>query len=91
MSFAKSNQKPDCNTMKNIESAITETLSTNATIYGADGLQQATGVTVRLVNEPTYSEYASRYLIGRTEHVASDIIREGNELLSLAAGWTVTL
>lgn len=77
--------------MNNVESAITETLSTNATVIGTDGLIEATGVTVRLVTEPTYSEYDSRYIIGRTEHVAQDIIHEDGELRSLAAGWIVKL
>ena len=77
--------------MKNIESAITETLSTNATVIGNDGLIEAAGVTVQLINEPSDSEYDSRYIIGRTEHVERDIIRDGDELRSLAAGWTVKL
>ena len=77
--------------MKNLESALTETLSTNATVIGADGLIEATGVTVSLVNEPEYSEHDSRYIIGRTGHVARDILHEDGELRSLAAGWTVKL
>lgn len=68
-----------------------ETLSTNATIYDADGLQTESGVTVQLVTESKYSDDDSRYIIGRTEHVAQDVANEGGELRSLAAGWTVKL
>jgi hypothetical protein len=77
--------------MKNIQSAIIKTISTNATVIGGDGIVECTGLTVLLISEPSDSEYDSRYVIGRTEHVAQDIVHEGDELRSLAAGWTVKL
>lgn len=77
--------------MKNIESAITETLSTNATVIDANGMIVDRGLTVLLINEPEYGDMDSRYVIGRTEHRESDIIRDGDTLTSLAAGWTVQL
>lgn len=77
--------------MKTDIASTIQTLSSNATILGADGLIEATGLTVQLVTEPYASEYDSRYIIGRTEHVAQDVVHEGDEIRSLAAGWTVRL
>lgn len=76
---------------KTIAEPVTEVLSTNATILDSSGHVAARGVTVTHITEPSYSEYASRYVIGRTEHVASDILHEGDKLESLAFGWTVSL
>jgi hypothetical protein len=78
---------------KTIAEAVTQTLSTSATIYDANGYMQTAGVTVMLRTEPSYSADESVYIIGGTAHVASDIEHdeEANKLRSLAAGWTVKL
>lgn len=78
---------------KTICETVTQTLSESATVYNADSSQESSGITVRLITEPSMSDRDSVYVIGATQHIASDIEHneEAGELRSLAAGWTVKL
>ena len=78
---------------KTINEAVTQTVSESATICNADGYQESSGVTVLHITEPSMSDNDSVYVIGGTQHIASDIEynHEAGELRSLAAGWTVKL
>ena len=89
----ESEMKSFCAAFGEIEATlpVVKTLSTNATIYNADETIHVTGATVQLIEEEKYSALDSRYIINGTSHAAQDIINEGGELRSMAAGWTVKL